>query len=85
LLRLKKVHKKVRSKELKLAKQGLCELKAEEAKMDSVQEEAETVRTPVVDPVDNPARLSPSANPFIFSSFSILPNPFSSNTPIPFP
>jgi hypothetical protein len=52
--------------------------------MDSVQEEAETVRTPVVNPVDNPARLSPLTNPFIFSSFSIIPNPFSSNTPIPF-
>jgi hypothetical protein len=52
--------------------------------MDSVREEAETVCTPVVDPVDNPARLSPSTNPFIFSSFSIIPNPFSSNTPIPF-
>jgi hypothetical protein len=52
--------------------------------MDFVQEEAETARTPVVDPVDDPARLSPSTNPFIFSSFLIIPNPFSSNTPIPF-
>jgi hypothetical protein len=39
---------------------------------------------PVVDPIDNPARLSPLTNPFIFSSFLILPNLFSSNTPIPF-
>ena len=52
--------------------------------MDSVLEEAETVYTPVADPVDNPARLSPLTNPFIFSSFSIIPNPFSSNTSIPF-
>jgi hypothetical protein len=52
--------------------------------MDSVPEEAETVYTLVVNPVDNPARLSPSTNPFVFSSFSIIPNPFSSNTPIPF-
>jgi hypothetical protein len=36
LLRLKKVYKKVRSKELKLAEQGLRKLKAKEAKMDSV-------------------------------------------------
>jgi hypothetical protein len=51
--------------------------------MNSVREEAETVRIPVVDPVDNPARLSPLTNLFIFSSFSIIPNLFSSNTPIP--
>jgi hypothetical protein len=38
----------------------------------------------VVDPVDNPARLLPLTNPFIFSSFSIIPNPFFSNTPLPF-
>jgi hypothetical protein len=74
----------VRLKEWRLAKQGLCKLKLEEAKMDFVQEEAEIVYTPVVDPVDNPAYLSPLTNLFIFSSFSIIPNPFSSNTPIPF-
>jgi hypothetical protein len=37
-----------------------------------------------VDPIDNLARLLPLANPFIFSSFLIIPNLFSSNTPIPF-
>jgi hypothetical protein len=84
LTRLKKVCKKVRLKEWRLAEQGLRKLKLEEAKMDSVREEAEIVRTPVVDPVDNPARLSPLTNPFVFSSFSIIPNLFSSNTPIPF-
>jgi hypothetical protein len=81
---LKKVYKKVRLKEWRLAEQGLYKLKAKEAKMDSVQEEAETACTLVVDPVDNPARLLPSTNPFIFSSFLIIPNLFSSNTPIPF-
>ena len=38
----------------------------------------------VVDPLDNPVYLLPLTNPFIFSSFLILPNPFSFNTPIPF-
>jgi hypothetical protein len=52
--------------------------------MDSVLKEAETVYILVVDPIDNPARLSPLTNPFIFSSLSIIPNLFSSNTPIPF-
>jgi hypothetical protein len=52
--------------------------------MDSVLGEAEIVYTPVVDPIDDPARLSPLTNPFVFSSFLILPNLFSSNTPIPF-
>jgi hypothetical protein len=52
--------------------------------MDSVLGEAETVCTLVVDPVDNPAYLLPLTNPFIFSSFSIIPNLFSSNTLIPF-
>jgi hypothetical protein len=74
----------VRLKKWRLAKQGLYKLKLEEAKMDSVLEEAETVYTPVVDPVDNLAYLLPLTNPFIFNSFSIIPNPFSSNTPIPF-
>ena len=74
----------MRSKELKLAKQGLRKLKAKEAKIDSNLEEAETTYTPIVDPVDNPARLSPLTNPFIFSFFLMLPNPFSFNTPVPF-
>ncbi len=52
--------------------------------MDSNLGEAEIARTPVVDPLDNPAYLLPLTNPFIFGSFSILPNLFSSNTPIPF-
>jgi len=69
---------------LHLAKQGLHKLKAKKAKMDSISKEAEIVYTPVVVSSNNPAHLSPLTNPFIFSSFSILPNPFSSNTPIPF-
>jgi hypothetical protein len=74
----------VRSKELKLAKQGLLKLKAKEAKKNSNYKEAEITYTPVVDPLDNPAHLLPLTNPFIFSSFLILPNLFSYNTPIPF-
>jgi len=34
----------------------------------------------VVDPLNNLARLLPLTNPFIFSSFLILPNLFSFNT-----
>ena len=71
-------------KEWRLTEQGLRKLKLEEAKKDSVLEEVETTYIPVVDPIDNPARLSPLTNSFIFSSFLILPNLFSSNTPIPF-
>jgi hypothetical protein len=84
LLRLKKVRKKVRSKEWRLAKQGLRKLKAKEAKKNSNYKEAETTYTLAVDPLDNPARLLPLTNSFIFGSFLILPNPFSYNTPIPF-
>ena len=72
------------SKELKLIEQGLYKLKLEEAKKNSVLEEAEIAYTPVVDLVDNLAYLLPLTNPFIFSSFLILPNLFSFNTPIPF-
>ena len=59
-------------------------LKAKEAKMDSILEEAKTVYILVVVSSNNLAYLLPLTNPFIFSSFLILPNPFSSNTPIPF-
>ena len=52
--------------------------------MDSVPEEAETVYILVVVSSNNPACLLPLTNLFIFSSFSILLNLFSSNTPIPF-
>ena len=52
--------------------------------MDSVLEEAKIVYTLVVVSLNNLAYLLPLANPFIFSFFLILPNPFSSNTPIPF-
>ena len=81
---LKKVYKKVYSKEWRLIEQGLYKLKLEEAKKDSNLGEAEITYTLVVDPVDNLAYLLPLTNPFIFSSFLILPNLFSSNTPIPF-
>jgi len=74
----------VRFKELKLAKQGFRKLKAKEAKTDSNLKEAETTCTLVVDPVDDLAYLSPLTNLFVFGSFSILPNPFSSDTLIPF-
>ena len=52
--------------------------------MDSVLEEVETAYILVVVSPNNPACLLPLTNPFIFSSFLILPNPFSFNTPIPF-
>ena len=52
--------------------------------MDSVLEEAEITYILVVVLLNNPARLLPLANPFIFSSFLILPNLFFSNTSIPF-
>ena len=52
--------------------------------MDSVLEGAETVYILVVVSFNNPARLLPLTNPFIFSSFLILPNLFSFNTSIPF-
>ena len=45
------------SKELKLIEQGLYKLKLEEAKKNSVLEEAEIAYTPVVDLVDNLAYL----------------------------
>ena len=52
--------------------------------MDSIPEEAEIVYTLVVVSFNNLAYLLPLTNPFIFSSFLILSNLFSSNTPIPF-
>ena len=52
--------------------------------MDLTLEEAEIVYMLVVVSPSNPARLLPLTNPFIFSSFLILSNLFSSNTPIPF-
>ena len=52
--------------------------------MDLTLEAAETVYTLVVVSSNNPAHLLPLTNPFIFSSFSILSNPFSFNTPILF-
>jgi len=39
---------------------------------------------PYIDPLDNLARLLPLTNPFIFGSFLILPNLFSSDAPMPF-
>ena len=74
----------MRSKESRLVEQGLFKLKAKEAKTDSNLEEAETTYILIVDPMDNPAHLSPLTNLFVFSSFLMLPNLFSSNTPIPF-
>ena len=52
--------------------------------MDSVLGEAETIYMLVVVSFNNPAYLLPLANLFIFGSFLILSNLFSSNTPIPF-
>ena len=52
--------------------------------MDSVLEEVKIAYILVVVSPNNLARLLPLTNPFIFNSFSILLNPFSSNTSIPF-
>jgi len=52
--------------------------------MDSIPEEVEIVYILVVVFFNNLAYLLPLTNPFIFSSFLILLNPFSTNTPIPF-
>ena len=52
--------------------------------MGSVLEEAEIVYTLVVVSFNNLVYLLPLTNPFVFGFFLILPNPFSSNTPIPF-
>ena len=71
-------------KKWRLVKQGLYKLEAKEAKKDSVLEEAKIVYILVVVSLNNPAYLLPLTNPFIFSSFLILPNLFSFNTLIPF-
>ena len=52
--------------------------------MDLTLGEVEITYMLVVVSPNHLARLSPLTNPFIFSSFLILPNPFSPNTPIPF-
>jgi len=52
--------------------------------MDSIPKEVKIVYTLVMVSPNNPAYLLPLTNSFIFSSFLILPNLFSSNTPIPF-
>ena len=49
LLRLKTIYKKVRLKEYRLIKQGLRELKAKEAKIDSSLIITEIIYTPVVE------------------------------------
>ena len=74
----------MRFKKFYLVKQDLYKLKAKKAKKDYSLEEAETVYTLVVVSSNNLAYLLPLTNPSIFSSFLILPNLFSSNTPIPF-
>ena len=74
----------MRSKELRLVEQGLSKLKAKEAKIGSNPEEVETTYILAVNLVDNPACLLPLTNPFVFGSFSMLPNLFSSDTPVPF-
>ena len=78
------MRKKVRFKEFCFAKQGLYKLKAKEAKKDCSLKVAETAYILVVASPNNLAYLLPLTNSFIFSSFLILPNPFSFNTPIPF-
>src|SRR5271170_3149156 len=81
--RLTRVRQLVRSKELRLAKQGLRELEAKEAKTGSNPTVVETTYTPVVESSVAPAHLSPLPDPFAFDpSFSFLPDLNSINTPI---
>jgi len=81
LLRLEKVREKVRSKELRLVKQGLAKLEAEEAKMGSAPIAKETeLNMLVVDPPKSPL----TALFFGELLLLMLPNLFSSDTPIPF-
>ena len=77
LHRLKKVHKKLRSKEHSLREQGMQELKATEAK-EKNSSETKSLAAQVAHP-------SPLANSFNFDpSFSILPDVIFNNTPVPF-
>ena len=82
ILRLKKVHKKVRLKEYLLIKQGLRELKDKKAKIGSSLVIMETVYTLVV---EFSSKVYPSLiDSFTFNSsypFSPLLDLFSSNTP----
>ena len=71
LTRLKKVYKKICSKEYCLVKQSLCELEAEEievAKTGSIPTEVETADTPVVESLSPTAYLLPLADLFFFNS-----------------
>jgi len=78
LSHLKKVHKKICLKELRLVKQGLYELESEEK--DSSPKDPETVlHSPAVGSLT--ALGLPLANSFFDPSFSLLPNLISSNTP----
>jgi hypothetical protein len=78
LLRLEKVREKVRSKEWKLVEQGLQELGDE--RTDSLPGQGTSPSSSVVAPPESPLGGSFFGDP----SLSILPNPFSSDTPIPF-
>jgi len=78
LLYLKKVCKKVRLKEFRLVKQGLYELESEE-KNSSLKDLEIVLYSPVVGSLT--AFRSPLANSFFNSSFSLLPDLISSNTP----
>ena len=77
LHRLKKVHKKLHSKEHSLREQSMQELEATKAK-EKNSSEAKSLATQV-------AHLLPLADSFDFNpSFSILPDVIFNNTPVPF-
>jgi len=72
LTHLKKVYKKIYSKEYCLVEQSLCKLKAEEvvvAKMGSIPTEVETADTLVVESLSLMACLLPLADLFFFNFF----------------
>jgi len=77
---LKKVHKKIRSKEYRLVEQGLYNLKAEEARTGSNRGGLGTApHTPAAESLVAPG--SPLADLFFNPSFSLLPDLLSFNTP----
>jgi len=78
LIRLKKVHKKVRLKEFCLVKQGLYKLESKE-RGSSLKDLEIVLHSPAVG--SSTALRLPLVNSFFNPSFSLLPDLISSNTP----
>ena len=65
---LKKLYKKIHSKEYHFVKQSLCELEAEEAKMGSNPTKVEIANTLIMESLSLVVYLSLLANSFFFNS-----------------